>query len=215
MAVCECRSQLPNPLHRIPEILEREEISVKQIARRMGISIRAATEQLDTQYDLSVEELCRWRKALGVPVSEILDIPDEGIHGSIRERALLVNIMKTVKSLQVSRSSPADTGLGRPSGGSTRGVDAGTWISAVLADCGKRPQARRNSERLPNKWCQRRWPTNCGSSTTRVAKSLDGILRLNRAVIANRVPSAVSGSCQNALPCRFVGQARADCCLVR
>lgn len=101
---CDCARRM---LHRIPEILEREQVSIRQAARQMGVTVRNAKSQMQRQYDLSLGELDAWSKAIGVPVTELLAVSFDKKRCAACHRAQLVQIMKTVRTLEQKRLSQA------------------------------------------------------------------------------------------------------------
>ncbi len=93
--------------HRVRAIREREEISLNAFARRtkMAAGTLRKLEQEDSDLPLSV--LHRMAEGLGVPVSELLIDPQEGLSEPIRQRACLVRIARTAQTLLEQSKSQA------------------------------------------------------------------------------------------------------------
>lgn len=100
------RVQESKPLHRIAEVRAQQGLSLRAIARRTGIDIRELKQQELTTSDLSLRDLLRWADALEVPLSNLLIDRDHELSSTVRDRAALVKIMKTVVALQEVASSP-------------------------------------------------------------------------------------------------------------
>lgn len=93
-------------LHRIAEVRAQQGLSLRAIARRTGIDIRELKQQELATSDLSLQDLLRWADALEVPLSNLLVDRDHELSFSVRDRAAIVKIMKTVVALQEVASSP-------------------------------------------------------------------------------------------------------------
>lgn len=87
-------------LHRLGEVRQREQITRRKVAQRLGISISEVQQQEQSSSDMLLSDLHRWQKALGVPITELLDGSDGELSPPIELRAHLVRIMKTVRSIQ-------------------------------------------------------------------------------------------------------------------
>ncbi len=94
------------PLHRIAEVRTQQGLSLRAISRRTGIDIRDLKQQEVPTTDLSLRDLLRWAAALDVPVSNLLIDRDHELSNSVRDRAALVKIMKTVVAIHEIASSP-------------------------------------------------------------------------------------------------------------
>jgi transcriptional regulator with XRE-family HTH domain len=87
-------------LHRLGEVRQRERLTRGKVAKLLGISIREVEQQEQSSSDMLLSDLYRWRKALGVPVAELLNEPDGELSPPVQLRARLVRVMKTVRSIQ-------------------------------------------------------------------------------------------------------------------
>lgn len=95
------------PLHRLAEVRQRQGISVRTMARRLGVSMEQVRVQERPDADLSLTELYRWQQALESPVAELLVDIDAPLSGPVLTRARLVRIMKTAKAILESARTPA------------------------------------------------------------------------------------------------------------
>ncbi len=98
-------------LHSLKAIRLREEVSLRSIARRMGITQTLASDQEEGRCELSLSDLYRWQRALKVPISELLAVPDEKLTEEIRRRACLVRLAKSANSLVKKCSNPSERQL--------------------------------------------------------------------------------------------------------
>jgi transcriptional regulator with XRE-family HTH domain len=87
-------------LHRLGQVRQREQITRRKVAQRLGISISDVQKQEQPSTDMLLSDLYRWQKALGVPITELLDDQESELSPPVELRAKLVRIMKTVRSLQ-------------------------------------------------------------------------------------------------------------------
>lgn len=99
------RTSLPRPtsirpLHRIADVRQAQGISMRTLARRMGLSAAQLVEQEQATCDLNLSELYEWQEALNVPMADLLQEPSAALSGSVRDRAVMIRIMRTVRSLQ-------------------------------------------------------------------------------------------------------------------
>lgn len=100
-------------LHNLKAIRLREEVSLRSIARRMGITQTLASDQEEGRCELSLSDLYRWQRALKVPISELIATPKEALTEEIRRRACLVRLAKSANSLVKKCSNPADQRLAK------------------------------------------------------------------------------------------------------
>lgn len=84
-------------LHRLQTVRERERISRRVIARRLGIGVAEVKRQEDETRDIVISQLLRWQEALNVPLVDLLVDPGESLSPAVRERAALLRTMKTAK----------------------------------------------------------------------------------------------------------------------
>jgi hypothetical protein len=95
------------PLHRIADARRRQNVSVRSAARRMQTSMEQVRKQEDPNCDMLLSDLHRWQKALEVPITELLVDSDAPLSEPVLTRARLLRVMKTVKAIQESATSPS------------------------------------------------------------------------------------------------------------
>jgi transcriptional regulator with XRE-family HTH domain len=95
------------PLHCIAEARRRQGISVRSAARRMQTSMEQVRRQEDPNCDMLLSELHRWQKALEVPIAELLVDSDAPLSEPVLTRARLLRVMKTVRAIRESATSPS------------------------------------------------------------------------------------------------------------
>lgn len=93
------QNQPINDFHRLKLIREKEGISLRSMAQRMGVPVLTVRAQEEGRCDLCVSDLYRWQRALKVPIAELLDSPTPGLSEDVRQRACLLRLAKTAKSL--------------------------------------------------------------------------------------------------------------------
>jgi transcriptional regulator with XRE-family HTH domain len=87
------------PLHRIQEVRRLQGMSLRTAARQLGTDIRSIRAQEQASADLRLSDLYRWQQALEVPIGELLVEDDEPLSRPVRERAAMVKVMKTARTL--------------------------------------------------------------------------------------------------------------------
>src|SRR5262245_64344461 len=86
-------------LHRIQEVRRLQGMSLRTAARQLGTDIRSIRAQEQATTDLRLSDIYSWQRALDVPVAELLVDEDEPLSRPVRERAAMLKIMKTARSL--------------------------------------------------------------------------------------------------------------------
>jgi len=89
-------------LHRLAEVRRQEGVTLRTIARRLGLSPEEVLQQ-EQDSDLPLSTLYAWQEALDVPASEFLVEGDMPLSTPVLRRAQLLRMMKTVMSI-VERS---------------------------------------------------------------------------------------------------------------
>ncbi len=89
----------PGRRHYIAEVLKNQRISVAFCAKRLGVSEEEVLRQLDPKSNLTLNQLFDWSEVLEVPLPELLPF-DSSTADPIRNRALLLRIMKTARQVQ-------------------------------------------------------------------------------------------------------------------
>jgi len=104
-------SDAPRPvLHRIAEVRRRQGVTIRNVARRLGLAMAVVRRQEQGDCDLRLSDLHRWQQVLEVPVAELLVEGDGQLSGPVLERSRMVKLMKTAAAL---RERTAGSPLGR------------------------------------------------------------------------------------------------------
>lgn len=95
-------------LHRIAEVRERQQVSLRNVARRLGVSIAEVRRQEQSGSDLTLSQLLRWQQVLEVPVAELMVEAEGQLSGPVLERARMVRLMKTAAAIRErTRGTPS------------------------------------------------------------------------------------------------------------
>jgi len=98
------------PLHRIAEVRQRQGVTLRNVARRLGMSLPVVRRQEQSDCDLRLSDLHRWQEVLEVPVAELLVEGEGQLSGPVLERSRMVKLMKTAAAI---RERSRDTALDR------------------------------------------------------------------------------------------------------
>jgi transcriptional regulator with XRE-family HTH domain len=120
-------------------------MSLRSVARRMGVTVRQVIEQEDEASDLSLSTLLAWQQALEVPLSELLVEADGDLSTPVLHRARMIRVMKTAAAIRQESDREAIKHL------ADRLYDDLTQIMPELKDVGPWPSL---SSRRP--------PGDCG-----------------------------------------------------
>lgn len=103
----EYSNPLPRPssheakqLHRIAEVRQRQGVTLRNVARRLGMALPQARRQEQPDSDLRITDLHRWQEVLEVPVAELLVEGDGQLSGPVLERSRMVKLMKTAAAIR-------------------------------------------------------------------------------------------------------------------
>ena len=89
----------PGRRHYIAEVLKNQGISIALCAKRLGVTQEEVLRQLNPFSNLTLNQLFSWSEVLDVPLPELLPF-DASTSDPIRNRALLLRIMKTARQIQ-------------------------------------------------------------------------------------------------------------------
>jgi transcriptional regulator with XRE-family HTH domain len=96
-------------LHRIGEVRRRQGVTLRNVARRLGMSLPVVRRQEQADCDLRLSELHQWQEVLEVPVAELLVEGDGQLSGPVLERSRMVKLMKTAAAIRErSRGTAVD-----------------------------------------------------------------------------------------------------------
>lgn len=87
-------------LHRIAEVRQRQGVTLRNVARRLGLSLPVVRRQEQADCDLRISDLHRWQQVLEVPVAELLIEGEGQLSGPVLERSRMVKLMKTAAALR-------------------------------------------------------------------------------------------------------------------
>ena len=98
-------------MHRISTVRRQQGLSLRSASRQLGADLKTVRGQEAEDADIRLSDLYAWQAVLGVPISELLNEPSTPLSRPVMERARLVRIMKTVKAIIETSSSPRVTRL--------------------------------------------------------------------------------------------------------
>ena len=87
-------------LHRIAEVRQRQGVTLRNVARRLGMSLPLVRRQEQPDCDLRITDLHRWQAVLEVPVAELLVEGEGQLSGPVLERSRMVKLMKTAAAIR-------------------------------------------------------------------------------------------------------------------
>jgi transcriptional regulator with XRE-family HTH domain len=93
-------------LHRIAEVRQQQGVTLRNVARRLGIPLPVVRRQERPDSDLRLSELLRWQEVLEVPVAELLVEGDGQLSGPVLARSRMVKLMKTVAAIREQSQDP-------------------------------------------------------------------------------------------------------------
>jgi transcriptional regulator with XRE-family HTH domain len=93
-------------LHRVAEVRRQQGVTLRNVARRLGIPLPVVRRQERPDSDLRISDLLRWQEVLEVPVAELLVEGDGQLSGPVLERSRMVKLMKTAAAIRERSSDP-------------------------------------------------------------------------------------------------------------
>ena len=66
-------------MHRIATVRKQKGLSLRSVARRMGVRENELRRDEEESADLHLSRLYQWQKALDVPLCDLLVEPDQGL----------------------------------------------------------------------------------------------------------------------------------------
>ena len=94
-------------LHRIAEVRQQQGVTLRNVARRLGIPLPLVRRQEQADCDLRLSELLRWQEVLEVPIAELLVEGDGQLSGPVLERSRMVKLMKTAAAIRERSQDPS------------------------------------------------------------------------------------------------------------
>jgi transcriptional regulator with XRE-family HTH domain len=92
--------------HRVAEVRRQQGVTLRNVARRLGIPLPVVRRQEQPDCDLRISDLLRWQEVLEVPVAELLVEGDGQLSGPVLERSRMVKLMKTAAAIRERSSDP-------------------------------------------------------------------------------------------------------------
>jgi transcriptional regulator with XRE-family HTH domain len=89
-------------LHRIGQVRQEQGVSVRSVARRLGLSMQDVRAQEHPTCDLRLSQVHQWQQALEVPLADLLLDSDGPLSTPVSQRARMLRVMKTAKALAES-----------------------------------------------------------------------------------------------------------------
>jgi transcriptional regulator with XRE-family HTH domain len=93
-------------LHRIGQVRQQQGVSVRSVARRLGLSMQDVRDQEHPTTDLRLSQLLEWQQVLEVPLADLLHDADGPLSAPVSQRARMLRVMKTVKAVAESATEP-------------------------------------------------------------------------------------------------------------
>lgn len=97
-------------LHRIAAVRMQQRVSLRTVARRLGLPLAEVRRQEHPSTDLKISELLRWQQVLEVPVGDLLVEAEGQLSPPVLGRSRVVKLMKTAAAI---RDRTGGTAAGR------------------------------------------------------------------------------------------------------
>ena len=94
------KNKLQKQFHKISEVRQRQGVTLRNVARRLGIEMAVIRKQEQADSDLRVSDLLRWQKVLDVPLAELLEDGEDQLSGPVLVRSRMVKLMKTAAAIR-------------------------------------------------------------------------------------------------------------------
>jgi len=92
--------------HRIAEVRCQQGVTLRNVARRLGVPLPVVRRQEQPGCDLRLSELLRWQEVLEVPVAELLVEGEGQLSGPVLARSRMVKLMKTAAAIRDRAQDP-------------------------------------------------------------------------------------------------------------
>jgi transcriptional regulator with XRE-family HTH domain len=95
--------------HRLAEVRRQQGVTLRNVARRLGLEMQVVRRQEQPENDLRVSDLLMWQQVLEVPLAELLVEGEGQLSGPILERSRMVKLMKTAAAIRErTRGTPLE-----------------------------------------------------------------------------------------------------------
>lgn len=99
-------TEAPKNLQRVAAAREQQGFSLRTISRRTGMDLRTLRSHELPTTDMKLSELRAWQTALEVPLVDLIEDDLQPLSSPVKDRAMLVRIMKTVMAIKEAGGSP-------------------------------------------------------------------------------------------------------------
>ncbi|MDO7688006.1 MAG: helix-turn-helix transcriptional regulator, partial [Pirellulales bacterium] len=86
--------------HKISDVRQRQGVTLRNVARRLGIEMAVIRKQEKPDSDLRISDLLRWQQVLDVPLAELLEDGADQLSGPVLVRSRMVKLMKTAAAIR-------------------------------------------------------------------------------------------------------------------
>ena len=97
---CITKQSSQRPFHKISEVRQRQGVTLRNVARRLGMEMAVIRKQEKPDSDLRISDLLRWQHVLDVPLSELLEDGLDQLSGPVLVRSRMVKLMKTAAAIR-------------------------------------------------------------------------------------------------------------------
>ena len=87
-------------LHRIADVRRLQGVTLRNVSRRLGVSLAVVRRQEEPDCDLRLSDLMQWQAVLEVPVAELLVEAEGQLSGPVLQRSRMVKLMKTAAAIR-------------------------------------------------------------------------------------------------------------------
>ena len=87
-------------LHRLADVRQQQGVTLRNVARRLGVEMSVARRQEQETCDLRISDLLGWQEVLEVPIAELLVEAEGQLSGPVLERSRMVKLMKTAAAIR-------------------------------------------------------------------------------------------------------------------
>jgi hypothetical protein len=94
------------PLHRIGQVRQEQGVSIRSVARRLGLSMHDVRAQEHPSTDLRLSQVHQWQQVLEVPLTDLLLESESPLSTPVSQRARMLRVMKTAKALAEATNEP-------------------------------------------------------------------------------------------------------------
>ncbi len=96
----QSRRSRPRRLHRIAEVRQQQGVTLRNVARRLGIEMAVIRRQEQPDADLRISDLLRWQQVLDVPLADLVEEGEGQLSGPVLARSRMVKLMKTAAAIR-------------------------------------------------------------------------------------------------------------------